>query len=250
MMNKFVTALMLIAGLSAGAANAEVVFAAGATTDVAALPKNAKVRVRNFGNNTHEAISQLLTSNGYVVVSNDKEAEYFLGLSKLHVGIEVDGKKRAVDPQSLDDYKETVVPAAASEILGKDSGAIDASPGGRVRSALDADAGVIAQGANLTGSGVGGLVIGAIGGLIGMAVDKAAQSQDDVVPGVVYARGIITKKGDSKGTFVALKLASKTNEKPAALFEAAIKQYVGLATQGFTVSANADGSPVKAENVQ
>lgn len=230
----------VIAGLAvifAAHANAEVVTRVTTGEAIRPVPKEVKITAMDHQSiEGRTAMRDRLHMNGYDIAKSVFDAEYRIVIMKAGLAATIDGKKRLLDPSNLDEYKGLPIPPALSAAT-----ALDVAPGtgeaGRQRGVLDVDAGVITQGAALTGSGAGGLVVGVIGALVGMAVDGMAQNKaaEDMPEGVAVLKGRISRGRGKEATAVDVVIvaASDTETTPEALFSAIFDRYAKLVAEGY-----------------
>lgn len=232
------TAILVFAGLCA-TASAEIVTAVKIDKAVSPLAASTPVDVRDFAGGSKEEMSRLLANKGYQL-KLDKELGVSIAIRRFSIAVKNGADIKVLRPND-EDRNNTIQPA--STYSGFDTAEI--GKGGSVRGALDVDAGVIAQGAQLTGSGAGGVAIGAIGGIIGGFMDRAAKEKEDakLPPNVAVLQGNIWDAKSKTAHKVLITAASTTESTPAELFDAALKQYVHIIEHGYT---NEPAEPVEA----
>lgn len=232
-----------------GLAHGEVITSVKTESPLTAAQKGVRVAIYDFQGGNFEAIKKLLTDEGFMPGSA-RDSQWIAHIHKLILVVMEGDQKKVLTMNNLGDYSGVVHPAANSHTEDmKFAAGQDGS--NRVRSSLDVDAGVVTQGARLTGSGAGGVAVGMIGALIGSLVDSAAQAKEDAAlpVGVAVLKGRLYNRElkDSKPVDVVITAASDTEEQPAALFDAAIKQYVSLLSSGYTPQEKGDLSQKKDE---
>lgn len=230
------TMLVITMLFLAAFARAEVIKVIETSSTIEAFTPGARVYVSDTATKSHDNLTMLLKESGFQIAEREDDADYIFSIYKLQMLMDTAGKKTYIDLYNIDAYSQTVIEPATQEFDLKKEGGDGKT--GRVRGMLDTDAGVIAQGTRLTGSTGGGFVVGIIGAAIGGLVDSmvvARANPDDPPLGVVIARGSITKTGAENQTPAKVAIAVKSTgpEKPAALFDEALRSYVNVARTGF-----------------
>jgi hypothetical protein len=222
--------------LYAAGANAEVITAVTTGEAIRPVPKEVKVAVQDFQSvEGRSALMERLRREGFNVIMSVRDADYRVGTMRVGLVVMVDGKKTEINLDNKDEHKGLSVPPAIQSATSVAS-STQTGDVGRKRGALDMDAGVISQGAAMTGSGAGGLVVGVIGALIGMAVDGMVQNKkaDDLPAGVAVLRGSLShgKGKEAKAVDVVIAAASDVETTPDVLFNAVIDRYARLVADG------------------
>lgn len=231
-MKKALAVIGLVLG-SLGCSHAEIVATVRTTAPIEGLKPASKVYLTDTGTKSYDRLAEAFKKAGHEVVERRDDADYFVSIFKLQMLVDQDGSSNYIDLYNLDKFKSFAVPAAVSADDLKVGSADISEAGGRTRGPLDMDAGVISQGARLTGSGTGGFVVGVIGSLGGGLIDRLVSRSDDPPKGIVIARGAITKKGDSSGARFVVGVGSTEAVSPTALFDAALQQYVRTLVDGY-----------------
>lgn len=234
----FMTVLSLLSIITP--VHAEIFVSSKVSEAFTAAPKGTKIRFVDFQGGNYDSVRKSLEGAGFVLESPE---QWFLSVRRLVLVANEDDKKRIITMENQKDFQGLVAPTTKAEIEQVNNTASDSNKG-TVRGVFDMDAGVISQGSRLTGSGAGGIIFGMLGGLIGGLVDSAAESRslEKLPSGVAVLNATIFNKDSKtkKAIDVIITVAADTDEKPSALFEAAIKQYVSLLTNGYATPTMAN----------
>jgi hypothetical protein len=202
------------------------------TASVPALEGNRKVWVR-CGNCESFAgyLQQQLVAAGPTIVETTDEADTRL-IVHLEIAVPEDGRAPFVDAGNLFEKSSPVIPPP----LTPEGGRI-AAPEHVARGIFNLDGGHVAQGAQLTGSTGGGIVVALLGGFLFSALEKQ-EADKQRTPGIM--RGFVrVTEANRKHSFGYLGAAS-TEETPDGLARGALASLVKLlGTGGETADSNA-----------
>lgn len=236
-MKNLLISLVVALGLS-GISQAEVVSGVEVTASINTIEPGAKIYLTDTGTKSYEKLEGMLKAAGYQVVERRDDADYYVSIFKIQMLVETEGKNIYIDHYNIEDFKDFQVKASVDSSEVK-VGSAELPQGGKVRGVFDMDAGVIAQGSRLTGSGAGGFAIGMIGGLVGGLIDRSASKGDEPPKDMVFVRGAVTKKGETKGAKLVIGVGSTAQTTPAPMFDEALKVYLKTVTKGFTKAEKA-----------
>lgn len=198
------------------------------TASVPAMEGNRKVWVRCGNCESYVGyLQQQLVAAGHTIVETTDEADTRL-VVHLEIAVPEDGRAPFVDAGDVFEKSSPTIPPPLTPEGGK-----IAAPEHVARGVLNLDGGHVAQGAQLTGSTGGGIVVALLGGFLFSALEKHAADKQRT-PGLM--RGFVrVTEANRKYSFGYLGAAS-TEETPDGLARGALASLVKLLGTGGEVT--------------